>query len=77
MQSSIGRYLGRWTKGKADLIREIPPTDLPMLPLSIEKGHRFTDDEWTECQQAIPPSELQPPGMPAGTQFVPMEELTT
>ncbi len=44
----LGRYLNRGIDGKYDLIRQIPPTALPMLPLSIEKGHRFTDDEWRD-----------------------------
>jgi protein gp37 len=74
---ALGRYLGLLKGGKADLIREIPPADLPMLPLSIEKGHRFTDDEWTEYQQASPPSAPTLPSLLPGTQFVPVEALST
>ncbi len=74
---ALGRYLGLLKEGKADLIRWIPPTDLPMLPLSIEKGHRFTDHEWADYQQAIPLNEPTPPSMSVGTQFVPVEVLTT
>jgi len=43
----LGRYLNMLDDdGTFALIREVPPTPIPMLPLSINKGHRFTDEQW-------------------------------
>jgi protein gp37 len=47
----LGRYLQLFKDGKPDLLREIPPTSIPMLPLSIDKGHRFTDQAWEQYQK--------------------------
>jgi protein gp37 len=41
----LSRYLG-----VPDLLRSVPPTQLPLMPLSIEKGHRLTDKEWEDYE---------------------------
>ena len=33
-----------------DLIREIPDTPLPLMPLNCEKGRRFTRQQWQQYQ---------------------------
>jgi protein gp37 len=48
----LGRYLKMLDKdGKFALIREVPETTIPMLLLSLDKGHRFTDGDWEDYQQ--------------------------
>jgi len=45
----LGRHLGLKDKdGNYQIIRQIPKTHLPMMPLSMYKGHPFTDKQLAE-----------------------------
>lgn len=56
----LGRYLKLDDSGKPALLRRIPTTVLPMLPLSIEKGHRFTEQQWEAYQRSTPGEAVCP-----------------
>lgn len=44
----LGRHLKLQQGELPVLFRAIPETLLPVLPLSVEKGHRITEAEWNE-----------------------------
>ena len=64
--NALGLYLAEQRGEHAnpesvDLCRELPATPLPLLPLNMEKGHRFTETEWSKykLEQCIRRSAAQ------------------
>jgi protein gp37 len=43
---------GNQSPMKVDLVRQFPETPLPLIPLDIERGHRFKWEEWDQYRHS-------------------------